>query len=95
MIELTSQRTYASFAMSQLALKLSTALLHTRYHCQSAVHLEDTDLLAKLARDMVALEAKYHIKHLANLYNRARAAAEGVTHCCSRRDGESISGKEQ
>ena len=39
-----------------------------------AMELEDTDLLAKLAPgDMVALEAKYHTKCLAKLYNRARA----------------------
>ena len=44
-----------------------------------AIILEDTDLLAKLAPgDMVALEAKYHTKCLANLYNRARAATESA-----------------
>ena len=38
-----------------------------------AVLLEDTELLAKLSTgDMVALEAKYHSKCLAGLYNRAR-----------------------
>ena len=36
--------------------------------------LEDTALLAKLAPgDMIALEAKYHLKCLSTLYNRARA----------------------
>ena len=80
--------------MSQLVLLLSTELAHMI--CQSAIQLEDTDLLAKLAPgDMVALEAKYHTKYLANLYYRARAAAEGVTHCCNRRYKESISGEEQ
>ena len=44
-----------------------------------AITLKDTDLLAKLAPgDMVALEAKYHTKCLANLYNRARAATESA-----------------
>ena len=39
-----------------------------------ALELEDTNLLAKLAPgDMIALEAKYHLKCLTNLYNRARA----------------------
>lgn len=40
-----------------------------------ALFLEDTELLAKLSPgDMVALEAKYHTKCLAGLYNRARNA---------------------
>ena len=44
-----------------------------------ALELKDTDLLAKLAPgDMVALEAKYHTKCLAKLYNRARAAADST-----------------
>ena len=39
-----------------------------------ATVLEDTALLAKLAPgDMIALEAKYHLKCLSTLYNRARA----------------------
>lgn len=39
-----------------------------------AMELEDTALLAKLAPgDMIALEAKYHCRCLATLYNRARA----------------------
>ena len=42
---------------------------------QCALELNDTALLAKLApADMVALEAKYHTRCLAALYNRARAA---------------------
>ena len=41
-----------------------------------ALELEDTSLLAKLAPgDPIALEAKYHRKCLANLYNRARDAS--------------------
>ena len=47
-----------------------------------AVLLEDTELLAKLSTgDMVALEAKYHSKCLAGLYNRARTVksdGEGI-----------------
>ena len=40
-----------------------------------AMELKDTSLLAKLAPgDMIALEAKYHRKCLATLYNRARTA---------------------
>ena len=47
-----------------------------------AVLLEDTELLAKLSTgDMVALEAKYHSKCLAGLYNRATTVKS---------DGESI-----
>ena len=39
-----------------------------------ATVLEDTVFLAKLAPgDMIALEAKYHLKCLSTLYNRARA----------------------
>ncbi len=43
---------------------------------ECATILEDTNLLAKLsaAEDMVALDAKYHAKCLASLYNRARSA---------------------
>lgn len=42
---------------------------------QCALELEDTALLAKLAPgDLIALEAKYHHKCLAALYNRARSA---------------------
>ena len=81
MVKLTSQRTYAFFAMSQLALLLSIELAHMIFmqRCKSVITLEDTDLLAKLAPgDMVALEAKYHTKCLANLYNRARAATESA-----------------
>ena len=52
--------------------------IHTKVQ-RCAITLEDTDLLAKLAPgDMVALEAKYHTKCLANLYNRARAATESA-----------------
>ena len=37
--------------------------------------MEDTELLAKLAPgDMIALEARYHLRCLAHVYNRARAA---------------------
>lgn len=40
-----------------------------------AIELEDSFLLAKLAAgDMIAIEAKYHSKCLAALYNRARSA---------------------
>ena len=40
---------------------------------ESAIKLKDTDLLAKLADgDMVAIEAKYHVKCLAALYNRVQ-----------------------
>ncbi len=40
-----------------------------------ALELEDSVLLAKLAAgDMIALEAKYHSKCLAGLYNKTRAA---------------------
>ena len=39
-----------------------------------------TNLIVKLASgDMVALEAKYHTKCLANLYNRARAATDSTS----------------
>ena len=39
-----------------------------------ATVLEDIAFLAKLAPgDMIALEAKYHLKYLSTLYNRARA----------------------
>ena len=42
---------------------------------QCALELEDTALLAKLAPgDLIALEAKYHHKCLAALYNRVRSA---------------------
>jgi len=42
-----------------------------------AIQLQDTNLLAKLASgDLVALEARYHTKCLAKLYNRARAATD-------------------
>ena len=79
MVKLTSQRTYAFFAMSQLALLLSIEFAHMIFMQRCAITLEDTDLLAKLAPgDMVALEAKYHTKCLANLYNRARAATESA-----------------
>ena len=79
MVKLTSQRTYAFFAMSQLALLLSIELAHMIFMQRCARTLEDTDLLAKLApKDMVALEAKYHTKCLANVYNRARAATESA-----------------
>ena len=45
-----------------------------------AIQLQDTNLLANLASgDMVALEAKYHTKCLANLYNRARAATHSTS----------------
>ncbi len=65
--------------MSQLALQVSTVLPHN-YDIdmkvrRCAMELEDTALLAKLASgDMIALEAKYHSKFLATLYNRTRAA---------------------
>ena len=40
-----------------------------------AVHLEDTELLAKLSTiEMKALDAKYHAKYLVSLYNWARKA---------------------
>ncbi|KAI8503415.1 hypothetical protein Bbelb_192360 [Branchiostoma belcheri] len=40
-----------------------------------AYALQDEDLLAKLsAGDLIALEAKYHARCLANLYNKARSA---------------------
>ncbi|MGH0155331.1 UNVERIFIED_CONTAM: hypothetical protein FKN15_029329 [Acipenser sinensis] len=39
------------------------------------MEIQDTALLAKLAPgDMIALEAKYHLKCLVKLYNRARVA---------------------
>ena len=45
---------------------------------ESAMKLKDTDLLAKLASgDMVAIEAKYHAKCLASLYNRVRKLQTG------------------
>ena len=44
-----------------------------------AIELEDTALLAKLEPgDMIALEAKYHQKCLANLYSRTRALESTV-----------------
>lgn len=64
----------------------STTLLRTCIHDidismrKCAIQLEDTDVLAKLAPgDMVALEAKYHTKYLANLYNRASAATNSTS----------------
>ena len=45
-----------------------------------AIELEDTALLAKLEpEDTNALEAKYHQKCLANLYNRARSLQNTVS----------------
>ena len=42
-----------------------------------AIELEDSFLLAKLAAgDMIAIEAKYHSKCLAALYNKARSAKQ-------------------
>ncbi len=42
-----------------------------------AIELEDAFLLAKLAAgDMIAIEAKYHSKCLAALYNKARSAKQ-------------------
>ena len=42
---------------------------------ECALHLEDTELLAKLApAGMIALDAKFHLKSLDMLYNRARQA---------------------
>ena len=47
---------------------------------KSVIQLQHTNLLAKLASgDMVALEAKYHTKFLANLYNRAWAATDSAS----------------
>ena len=49
--------------------------------CQCALELNDVDtaLLVKLApADMVALEAKYHTRCLAALYNRVRAATSST-----------------
>ena len=58
--------------------RTSTHDIHMKVQ-KCAITLNDTDLLAKLAPgDMVALEAKYHTKCLANLYNRARAATESA-----------------
>ena len=68
----------ASFAIKQLYLKISKLHPHTydidvKVH-RCAIKLEDTALLAKLEPgDMIALEAKYHQKCIANLYNSARA----------------------
>ena len=40
---------------------------------ESTIKLKDADFLAKLAGgEMVAIEAKYHVKCLAALYNRVR-----------------------
>ena len=40
---------------------------------QCALQLQDQSLLAKLSvRDLIALEAKYHVQCLVSLYNRAR-----------------------
>ena len=53
---------------------VSTYQLHQNVR-ECALHLEDTELLAKLAPgDMIALEAKYHLKCLNMLYNTARQA---------------------
>ncbi|MGH0140059.1 UNVERIFIED_CONTAM: hypothetical protein FKN15_071279 [Acipenser sinensis] len=74
MATLTSQSPYSSSVMSQLVLQASTKLspmtLIRRFG--GAIELQDTALLARLAPgDMIALEAKYHLKCLVKLYNRA------------------------
>ena len=52
----------------------ATFQLDHRVHT-CATLLEDTELLRQLsAGDMVAIEAKYHIKCLVSLYNSARKA---------------------
>ncbi|MGH0153333.1 UNVERIFIED_CONTAM: hypothetical protein FKN15_028536 [Acipenser sinensis] len=74
MATLTSQSPYSSSVMSQLVLQASTKLppmaLIRRFG--GAIELQDTALLARLAPgDMIALEAKYHLKCLVKLCNRA------------------------
>ena len=55
----------------------STKVLDKRVK-QCAVQLKDTNPLAKLAAasDMVALDAKYHSRCLASLYNRGRTNSD-------------------
>ena len=58
---------------------------------QCALELNDTALLAKLApADMIALEAKYHTRCLAALYNRARGASSSKSGCDNHNDFHSI-----
>ena len=76
--------TSASFAMSQLDLKVSTMHLHMTL-MRKFVDVQSSwkilaALLAKLEPgDMVALEAEYHRKCLINLCNRARALESTVS----------------
>ncbi len=80
-IGLTSQKLYASYqpAGSDVLHRACTQDIDVKVR-KCAMELGNTDLLAKLAPgDMVALEAKYHIKFLTNLYNRARAGADSAS----------------
>ena len=67
------QNPSVSYVRNQLDLHVSTYDTDVKVR-RCATVLEDTALLAKLASgDMIALEAKYHLKCLSTLYNRARA----------------------
>lgn len=69
-------RPHVSFVMSQLASTMLPPNDTDKKVRQCALELGDTALLAKLAPgDMIALEAKYHSRCLAALYNRARTAS--------------------
>ena len=56
----------------------------------AAIKLEDKKLLAKLSEwYVVALEMKYHLKCLANLYRIAKAAEMRKTALCEQTDSVS------
>ena len=80
--------------MSQVALPgLHCACTHdiNRNVRKCAKELEDFFLLAKLAAgDMIAIEAKYHSKCLATLYNKARSAKQ----VCNESDDSHLHGIE-
>ena len=74
--------TSASFAISQLDLKVSTYEIGAKVR-RCPIELKDAALLAKLEPgEMIALEAKYHRKCFVNLYNRARALENTVSNKC-------------